>query len=925
MKRPLDAIVADIADDVSVDWGGVNGASSSGELVREFRIIAAIGAGRDKLDAQLSEDQGSHAFAVFFACAVAISVVKIVLAVCAAVATEAQFGVGPAGLTIALFAVFGMALLAGGGNDRRTRTLGGLFVIIASVFVEPYLRLTHLGTFGQVLSVSRNLIPEAFLGVALWEFAWVFPSEPRGVLDKRLGVIGSRVSVTVALLLFAANILITLPTSLPTEGAVVHLLARFPGIGLFWPVVLLTATPALPYLVWKSGRGTVEERGRAMCLSLGIVAGLAPFVMAMAVSPFFPALDRPPLRDWVGAVLYLALASIVPTTAYTVAVRRVVNVHLVIRGAVQHALARQFVWAVILGSVSYVAVSLYVGRERPLVQLLSDQAGLMSLTALGLLALTFRPQLLQGIDRWFQRGAAEDSEVMVRLANDMSGRRNLRDLHATLIRELTRTFRSDHVAILAVNDEGDALVCLEGRVRPLPMTWAIPGLFRSSREGLCLRGDAADPMARLLPRQDREWLAELNVEWIFPLFGSSESLLGLVCLGEGHGPSYSKRDRVLVAAMADQLALRMENLSLHQWPAENGLDRQGRTAPPVDWSNERAMQCPSCMHVAPPEATTCVCGSRLQPASVPLVLNGKFRVERVLGSGGMGVVYLALDTTLGRRVAVKAMPTVTPRHVARLQREARAMASVLHPNLAMIYGAELWRDVPVLVVEYLDGGTLLDGLRAGPISVDDALDLGIVLADALDRMHLGGLLHRDIKPSNIGYTADGLPKLLDFGLAAMLDRAGDELMGLSTVTSEANSRTAILNAWSPTATRTATQQLVGTPLYLSPEALAGEEPDASFDLWSLGLVLYESICGRHPLAGYPVIEAMRRTRSVRLPDVRDFCQDCPATVAAFLNDALSLSKERRPATAAEFRMQLQSIRHGLAASAHSLHSSRSLY
>jgi hypothetical protein len=115
------------------------------------------------------------------------------------------------------------------------------------------------------------------------------------------------------------------------------------------------------------------------------------------------------------------------------------------------------------------------------------------------------------------------------------------------------------------------------------------------------------------------------------------------------------------------------------------------------------------------------------PAAVPVVVNGKFKVERLLGSGGMGVVYLAVDVTLDRKVAIKTLPKVTPDRVAWLQREARAMASVRHPNLALIYGAEHWRGTPLLIVEYLEGGTLSEYLRRGVLEVMEAIDLGIVL------------------------------------------------------------------------------------------------------------------------------------------------------------------------------------------------------
>ena len=170
----------------------------------------------------------------------------------------------------------------------------------------------------------------------------------------------------------------------------------------------------------------------------------------------------------------------------------------------------------------------------------------------------------------------------------------------------------------------------------------------------------------------------------------------------------------------------------------------------------------------------------------------------------MGVVYLAHDTALGREVALKTLPARRDAQVARLRDEARAMAALNHPSLATIYGLEMWRRTPVLVVEYLAGGTLIGRLAQGPLPREEVLALGIRLADALTYMHARGVLHRDLKPGNIGLTADGAMKLLDFGLSA--------------------------DSGTP----------AGTPAYLPPEALAGAAPDIAVDLWGLCIVLAEA-------------------------------------------------------------------------------------
>ncbi|NOT27958.1 MAG: serine/threonine protein kinase, partial [Acidobacteria bacterium] len=266
--------------------------------------------------------------------------------------------------------------------------------------------------------------------------------------------------------------------------------------------------------------------------------------------------------------------------------------------------------------------------------------------------------------------------------------------------------------------------------------------------------------------------------------------------------------------------------------------------------------------------------------------------------GGMGVVYLATDLVLGRRVALKTMPRVTDSLAERLGREARAMATVLHPNLALIYGAERWRGNPVLIVEYLEGGTVLDNLRRGPFSIDEALGLGILIADVLDRLHGAGILHRDVKPSNIGYTLEGSPKLLDLGLAAAFASPSKG--------PDANRRPTLGSLQGEYAVTSDSRQL-GTLRYMAPEALEGQSPSPSFDLWALNVVLYEVIAGRHPLAQLTGPGLLRGLERAAFLDIRVERPDCPARLAAFFKDALALDLNRRPRSAAELRAVLQSF------------------
>ena len=290
-----------------------------------------------------------------------------------------------------------------------------------------------------------------------------------------------------------------------------------------------------------------------------------------------------------------------------------------------------------------------------------------------------------------------------------------------------------------------------------------------------------------------------------------------------------------------------------------------------------AAECPVCRCVteagAPPG---CACGSAYVATEVPTLLAGKFRLTRRLGAGGMGAVYLARDLRLERDVAIKILTARSLGRLMGLHSEAWAMSTVTHPGVAQIYGVESWRGRPCLVVEFLAGGTLEDRLRDGPLAPAAAVSVVARLADALAALHEKGCLHGDVKPSNIGFTAEGAPKLLDFGLAHAVDDAA--LVG-------------------------------GTLPYLSPEVLTGRPAEAADDVWSLSVVLYEMVAGRQPFAGGTHEEVQRRIRRQRLaaggPDAA--AAPTAAAVAAFAASILTAPRAGRPATAPAFAAALAEV------------------
>jgi len=252
---------------------------------------------------------------------------------------------------------------------------------------------------------------------------------------------------------------------------------------------------------------------------------------------------------------------------------------------------------------------------------------------------------------------------------------------------------------------------------------------------------------------------------------------------------------------------------------------------------------------------------------------------------------------LGRAVALKTLSTLTAPGAERLRLEARMMASVVHPNLATIFGLERWRSTPILIVELLEGGTLASRIARGPLPVEQVLRVGMLLAGALEQLHETGILHGDVKPSNIAFSAGEVPKLLDFGLATF--ESARWARRPDTATGE--------NGPSQTKNVPPAGKVGGTPLYLSPEAVAGREGDPSWDLWALSLVLYEAIAAHHPFTAPTIPQVLANIARTRVPDVRRFRPDCPDAIASALLSFLSPDSKGRPASARALRLQLHEL------------------
>jgi K+-sensing histidine kinase KdpD len=285
------------------------------------------------------------------------------------------------------------------------------------------------------------------------------------------------------------------------------------------------------------------------------------------LTPFFPALTSPLWRARVGAIVYIALASMVPTTAYAVAVSQVLDLHLVIRRTLQYGLAKTSVWCAILLPLLYLLFDIYNNRSLRVEEYLTVRRPfeplLLSLVSFGIL--TFRHQILQHVDRWFSRDASDHTESLARLEQGLRSARTIRDISGTLKREIERALHPSSVAVLMVDPSDKRLVSLESPVPPLGMGSALLDILRSIRTEVQISYRADGPLAGLLPPADRAWLTNTGFGFFSPLLGSPGILLGVVGIGENtNGLAYTEKDRMLITAMTGQAALKLENSQLRE-------------------------------------------------------------------------------------------------------------------------------------------------------------------------------------------------------------------------------------------------------------------------------------------------------------------------------------------------------------------------
>ena len=628
---------------------------------------------------------------------------------------------------------------------------------------------------------------------------------------------------------------------------------------------------AVTLVALRAHTASADEVRRVVVFSAG-------FLLFMGVSSVYDLAEAFAPGDWVSNYRWSPTVLLMEALRfpglillwYAVLAARIPHLREAVRALYRRLLLRPGLLGA-LAAVPAGALAWLIGGspERAVGALIADPLAQSLFAAVGILLLVIaaRERILIRLDAWILPESADQRQALADAAGALAQAGRITTVGGTVTRTVRRGCGSPATLLVADNAETHAggFSAPQARIAPLPRTAAIVHVLETAGGPVRVDPNGRPTVFPLLPPDEAAWVTETGADVIVPVPGPGTDVLGVLLVGRRlDGRLVRSVDLPFLEALGAAAGLSLARLQLLEAPGAG-------EAPPAE-------ECPVCRSVteagAPP---ACACGPGYVATEVPTRLADKFRLTRRLGAGGMGAVYLARDLRLERDVAIKTLTTRSLGRLMGLKPEAWAMSTVTHPGVAQIHGVESWRGRPFLVVEFLAGGTLEDRLRDGPLAPSQAVSVAARLADALAALHEKGCLHGDVKPSNIGFTAEGSPKLLDFGLAHAVDDAA--MVG-------------------------------GTLPYLSPEVLAGRTAEEADDVWSLSVVLYEMVSGRHPFAGGALEQVQRRIRRQSLAAGKPAAPAAPtsaAAVAAFAASILTAPRAGRPGTAPAFATALAEV------------------
>lgn len=754
--------------------------------------------------------------------------------------------------------IAGALLIFAGFNDRRTLLFGATTILNATAFAR-------IGS--DYLIESFQLLPlryfaalplDALFPYYFWRFARVFPEAflPRS-LDRAIDW-AERASLAAGLFLIASNLALIVYPQLTVLSA---FNVSNPG-SVFSPLLYSLAFPIL-LVLWLRMRSAREgERRRVQVFTVGLLVTIVPvltFIVLMGISLEFRSFIAQE-HIWI-LVLPLMQAFIIATpmiTTYAVLVERILPVKILLRQTFRYSLGSGFVVLAIAMPVLLLLFYLYNSRSMSISALFDGYNGLFVALALALslsmLAQRHRARLY--LDELFFRAGYDANELLAELIQSVQKSQSLADVALATQLTLDRALHPQNSTLMFISNH-EYLRDPRQELADMPLQSALAKQLFAAQDPLDAREIAAEPGG-----EAERWLSQANASFLIPIRAQAVAA-GILVIGDKRSElPYTRQDFNFLNLVVNTVAAACIPL-LDEWNVKE--------------ENKRAVECSGCGLVVPAPVICAACGgSDYTEALLPKVLHQQYEVKKVIGGGGMGVVYLAHDINLQRPVVLKSVASASAEELKFLREEARVMATLSHRHIAAIYRFESYQGMPILVCEYLENGTLADIIRDGYLASEEVVGIIEQVVQALAYLHEKGIVHGDVKPSNIGFDAEEAPKLLDFGLA--------------------NSIAAPLSADGNFGSGG------GTYAYMSPEKIQGHAFDQRVDLWALAVTMFEAMYGTNPFTGADLATVIHRVTHPEESILR-----AVESPSQFLQRALSSDITKRPQTTGQFAAMLREV------------------
>ncbi|HJU42825.1 MAG TPA: protein kinase, partial [Vicinamibacterales bacterium] len=624
-----------------------------------------------------------------------------------------------------------------------------------------------------------------------------------------------------------------------------------------------------------------NERRRIQIVVFTVVPAVFAYALKTGIPLLFGLLGRRVQLPWPIEAFLLAVF-VLPAFGlpYAVAVKHVLSPRTVLRRSLQYAFARRTLTALVALPVIALVASLVQQRDQSLAMIVTGRPLFyLFFLAMLTLGLKYRVRAQRWLDKQFFRAEYDAREILVSLAGRVPYEADPRDLVAMVVTQIDSALHPENIAVLATDAPTESsptgkftpVASLRVEPTPLGMDSGIITLLRWSDKPLeVFLDDEQSPVARV-PPADREWLAAMTAALLVPIFaGGSDPrpFVGLIALGPKRSEEpYTPEDRELLRGIAVQMGVALDLSRLRK--------QVGATVVPAG---------------ATPTSTPTVIrtpgGGTSSALSIGAVIDNKYRVDAVIGQGGMGAVFRAWDLRLERPVAIKVVRAdliADPDSRARFRRESQIVARLQHPSIVTVFDYGTLPDgAAYLVMEFVPGEDLRHLMkREGRLAAVRTADLLHGICAGVESAHKSGIFHRDLKPENILLPESGTgPKVLDFGVAKLTPQANTTQGGTLTVGGT----------------------IVGTPAYMSPEQLRGDAVDARTDVFSLGVMAYEMLMARLPYGGGSFIDiGMRQAQGADKVE----CAELPPRLAEAIRRAIAYEKEKRPGSPAAFAHDLK--------------------